>query len=97
MDWLSREASFRRDRNRDEDIRLEVEQIAKTLKRMGVTGRRRLAQIVGAHYWYKGEFDRAIGVALAEGKIREVDYSSPEGDTLYAPPEGDDEDGSGNS
>ncbi len=90
MDWLSREASHRD--NGDEDIRLEVEQLARTLDRMGVTGRRRLAQIVGAHYWYKGEFDRAIGVALAEGKIREVDHSSPEGDTLYGPPEDSDTD-----
>ena len=85
MDWLSREASPRR--GADEDIRLEVEQLARTLERMGVTERRRLAQIVGAHYWYKGEFDRAVGVALAEGKIQEVEGDTPENGTFYAPPE----------
>ena len=51
---------------------------------MGVTERRRLAQIVGAHYWYKGEFDRAVGIALAEGKIQEVEGDTTGNGTFYA-------------
>lgn len=82
MDWSSRESSRR---GTDEDIRLEVEQLARTLDRMGVTERRRLAQIVGAHYWYKGEFDRAVGVALAEGRIQEVEGDTAGNGTFYAP------------
>ena len=81
MDWLSRDSSRH---GTDEDIRLEVEQLARTLDRMGVTERRRLAQIVGAHYWYKGEFDRAVGIALAEGKIQEVEGDTTGSGTFYA-------------
>jgi hypothetical protein len=54
---------------RDRQVVHEMGQIVRALEARGPQGSDDLQQIVGATYWDRGRFDRALGYALADGHV----------------------------
>ena len=68
----------------EEDLEREIDVIARALHEHGATGRRELAQRVGARYWGPGRFRLALREAVEEGRARRLSRST------FAPADSDD-------
>lgn len=47
----------------------EISQIVRALRVNGPLAPERLGELVGAPYWDPGRFDRAVGVAISDGRL----------------------------
>ncbi len=54
---------------RDRQVFHEMGQIVRALEDTGPQSRNDLARIVGAGYWEKDRFDRALALAVADGLV----------------------------
>ncbi len=58
---------------RDREVGREVDQLVRALRADGPLTPERLAELVGAAYWEPQRFDRALALALADGRCYRTD------------------------
>ncbi len=54
---------------RDRQVSHEMGQLVRALEAEGPLTAERLAVVVGARYWERGRFDRALALAVADGLV----------------------------
>ncbi|QIX27129.1 hypothetical protein ncot_11370 [Nocardioides sp. JQ2195] len=62
--------------SRDRGVAHEERQIVKALRANGPQSPDELAALVGAPYWEKGRFERALSFALADGFVHRTSEGS---------------------
>jgi hypothetical protein len=54
---------------RDRHVTQEIGQIVRALRSRGPLEQHRLSEVVGAEFWETGRWDRALALALADGRV----------------------------
>jgi hypothetical protein len=54
---------------RDRQVGHEIRQLVRALREQGPQTAEELGRLVGAPYWERGRFERAVGLAIADGLV----------------------------